>query len=138
MPRIVEFARTTLIKADISSSFSLLAELMLKENIGSIVITKDDDIVGFIDDKTIMRLVSEGENPHDLEINEFIKDFPLIHQDTHLLDAWEDVKDHGKERYGVINDDGKIIGIIRKRTINRFRYLIMKEEMNIEDDFLLQ
>jgi predicted transcriptional regulator len=138
MPKIIEFARTTLIKADMASSFSTLAELMLKENIGSIVITQDNDIVGFVDDKTILRLVSEGRNMNELQIDEYIQKFPLIYQDTHLLDAWQDVKDYGSERYGIINDEGKIIGIIRKRTINQFRYLILKEEMNIDDEFMME
>ena len=137
MPKIIEFARTNLIKADNTSSFSSLAELMLKENIGSIVITQDDDIVGFVDDKTILRLVSEGRDINELQITDYIQKFPLIYQDTHLLDAWQDIKDHGRERYGIINDEGKIMGIIRKRTINRFRYLIMKEEMHIDDDIMM-
>ncbi|TFG17727.1 MAG: CBS domain-containing protein [Promethearchaeota archaeon] len=138
MPKIIEFARTTLIKADVTSSFSTLAKLMLKENIGSIVITENDDIIGFIDDKTILRLVSQGQNMKELPITDFIQKFPLIYQDTHLLDAWQDVKDHESERYGIINDEGKIEGIIRKRTIKRFRYLILKEEMHIDDDFLME
>ena len=138
MPKIIEFARTTLIKADFTSTFSFLAELMLKENIGSIVITQNEEIVGFVDDKSILKLISESKNPNDLKVENFVQKFPLIHQDTHILDAWEDVKDFPHERYGIINDEGRIMGIIRKRTINRFRYLIMKEEMNIEDDFLDQ
>lgn len=137
MPKIIDFARRNLIKADFTSSFNILAKLMLKENIGSIVITQDDEIVGFIDDKTILRLVSEGKKINDLSIENYIQKFPLIHQDTHLLDAWQDVKDHGSERYGIIDEKGKIKGIIRKRTISRFRYLILKEEMHIDDDFLL-
>ncbi|MHA1109564.1 MAG: CBS domain-containing protein [Promethearchaeota archaeon] len=138
MPKIIEFARTNLIKADIGTSFSALADLMLKENIGSIIITQNDDIIGFVDDKTILRLISEGKNPNDQHLVEFVQKFPLIHKDTHILDAWEDAKDLHHERYGIMSDEGIIIGIIRKRTMNRFRYLIMKEEMNIEDDFSLQ
>ena len=134
MPKIIDFARTTLIKADIGASFSSIAKLMLKENIGSIVITQDDEIVGFVDEKILLRLISEGKNPNDLIMGKFVQKFPLIHLDTHLLDAWEDVKDFPHERYGIINGEGKIMGIIRKRTINRFRYLIMKDEMHIEDD----
>ena len=137
MPRIIGFARTNLIKADIRASFSSLAALMLKDNIGSIVITKKDEIVGFVDDKTILRLISERKNPNDLPLEGFIQKFPLIHQDTNILDAWEDAKSLPHERYGIMDNGGTIIGIIRKRTMDRFRYLILKEEMNIEDDFML-
>jgi predicted transcriptional regulator len=136
MPKIIDFARTKLIKAEISASFKVLAELMLKHNIGSIVITQDEEIVGFIDDKSILKLISEGKNPNELVVEEFVQRFPLIHEDTHILDAWQDAKELPNERYGIINKEGKIVGIIRKRTMNRFRYLILKEEMNIEDDFL--
>ena len=80
MPKIIDFARTTLIKADIGASFSSLAELMLKENIGSIVISQDDKIVGFVDDKTLLRLISEGKNPNNLTMGDFVQKFPLIHQ----------------------------------------------------------
>ena len=138
MPKIIDFARTNLIKADIGASFSSIAELMLKENIGSIVITQNDEIVGFVDDKTILRLISEGKNPNDQPVEEFVQKFPLIHQDTHILDAWEDAKSLPHERYGIMNNAGLIVGIIRKRTMDRFRHLILKEEMNIEDDFMLQ
>ncbi|MBN2155825.1 MAG: CBS domain-containing protein [Candidatus Lokiarchaeota archaeon] len=137
MPKIIDFARTNLIKADIDTSFGNLAELMLKNNIGSIVITVEGEIVGFVDDKSILKLISEKKNPNDLKVEQFVQKFPLIHEETHILDAWEDAKELPHERYGIINEDGKIIGIIRKRTMNRFRYLILKEEMNIEDDFLM-
>ncbi len=136
MPKIIAFARTNLIKADFGVSFSTIAELMLKNNIGSIVITQDDEIVGFVDDKTILKMIAEGKNPNNVPVEEFVQKFPLIHEDTHILNAWEDVKDFPHERYGIINAEGKIMGIIRKRTINRFRYLIMKEEMGIDDEFL--
>ena len=138
MPKIIDFARTTLIKADFNSSFSELAELMLKENIGSIVITEDGEIVGFVDDKSILKIISEGKNPNELKVEDFVQKFPLIHEDTHILDAWEDIKDFPHERYGIIDKEGKIKGIIRKRTINRFRHLILKEEMNIDDEFYMQ
>lgn len=133
MPRIIDLARTNLIKIDISSSFKDIAELMLQYNIGSVIITKDDDIIGFIDEITILQLIAEGKNPINCSINKYISKFPTLDYNTKVLDVWDIIKDEPFERYGVVKE-GKIIGIVRKRTINDFRVRILREELHIEDD----
>jgi len=100
MPKILAYARTNLIKADIGTSFSSLADLMLKNNIGSIMITENEEIVGYVDDKIILGLISEMKNPNAHNIKEFIQKFQLIHQDMHIPYAWDKIKDFPDERFG--------------------------------------
>jgi len=133
MPKIIELARTNLIKADIEVNFSEIASLMIKNIVGSVVITKNNKILGFIDERVILKLVSEGKDPNKERLEPYILEFPTINQDMDILDAWDYIQDKINERWGVVDNDNKIIGIIRKRTINDFRVRILKEELNIED-----
>lgn len=132
MPKIIELARTNLIKADITATFQDIAVLMIENNVGSVVIV-DGEITGFIDDKTILRILSKNKNPLDLPINKVLTKFPKINQNDKVLDTWEKIKENEIERYGVTDDNGKIIGIVRKRTINDFRVTLLKKQLNIED-----
>lgn len=133
MPKIIELARKKLVSADYTAKMKTIAQKMLKNNVGSVVITKDEEILGFIDDKTILRLISDEINPLDRAIKELYSKFPTLKQNMGVLEAWEFVKDRKEERWGVVNNKNRIIGIVRKRTINDFRVRILKETLHIED-----
>lgn len=133
MPKIIEIARTQLIKASHNASFQEIASLMIQNNVGSVIITKNEKIVGLIDDNTIVRLIAQGKNPLELKVNDYIKKFPALKSHMDILDAWDFVQNKPEERWAVENEKNEIIGIIRKRTINDFKMRILKEELNIED-----
>ena len=78
-------------------------------------------------------MISKGQNPVDKVVKDMIIRFPTLSNEISVLDAWEKIKDSKDERYGIINEKNKIIGVIRKRTINDFRIRILKETLNIED-----
>lgn len=132
MATIMELARTNLIKSDESSTLQNIAKIMLDNNVGSVVITKKEEILGFVDEKTILDMVSKGQNPVNQPVKEITIKFPTLSQETNVLDAWEKIKSSNDERYGITNETNKIIGVIRKRTINDFRIRILKESLNIE------
>lgn len=133
MPKIIELARKHLVSADIGADMKIIAQKMLKHNVGSVVITQKDEILGFIDDKAILRLISDEINPLDRDIGELYSKFPTIKKNMGVLEAWDYVKDRKEERWGVVNKKNKIKGIVRKRTINDFRVRILKENLHIED-----
>lgn len=133
MPKIIEIARTNLIKTSNLASFQEVANLMISNNVGSVIIFKNDKIIGLIDDNTIIRLIAQGKNPLELKIEDYIKQIPTLKSDMDILDAWDFVQNKPEERWGVKNEKDEIIGIIRKRTINDFKMRILKEELNIED-----
>ncbi|MCP4764156.1 MAG: CBS domain-containing protein [archaeon] len=133
MTNIMELARTNLIKSDENSTLQTIAKVMLDNNVGSVVITRKDEILGFVDEKAILNLISNGENPVNHPVKPIISEFPTLSKDSKVLDAWEKIKNSKYERYGITNEKNKIIGVIRKRTINDFRIRILKETLNIED-----
>jgi predicted transcriptional regulator len=133
MPKIIEIARTNLIKTSNLASFQEVANLMISNNVGSVIIFKNNKIIGLIDDNTIIRLIAQGKNPLELKIEDYIKRIPTLKSDMDILDAWDFVQNKPEERWGVKNEKDEIIGIIRKRTINDFKMRILKEELNIED-----
>jgi CBS domain-containing protein len=132
MPRIIELARTTLIKADISATFQDISSLMIENNVGSIVIVENEEIIGYIDVISILKILSRNKNPLEEKIIDVLTKFPKIDKNMEILDVWDKIKDNNVERYGV-SDNEKIIGIFKKQTVNDFRVTLLKNELNIED-----
>jgi predicted transcriptional regulator len=137
MPRVISLARTNLVKTSVNSTLKDVAVLMLNENVGSVVITtfnkEQEEILGFIDTNIILRILADGKNPVTMSVKDYIVKFPTLDHNLKVLDAWEVIKDKPEERYGIVQNS-KIIGIVRKRTINDFRIRILREELHIEDE----
>jgi len=75
MPRIISLARTNLIKTSSNSTMKDVADLMLKENVGSVVITtankEHEEILGFVDTNSILKIVAAGNNPVNMPVKDY-------------------------------------------------------------------
>ncbi|MHA1730493.1 MAG: CBS domain-containing protein [Promethearchaeota archaeon] len=133
MTRVIELARTKLVTADIETPINVLAKMMWDNNIGSILLTENDKIVGFIDDRSLFQLVSNNINPLEKKPREILKSLETIKADWDIEEAWDFMKTTIGKRFGVVDDNGKVLGILNKKTLGKIRLRLLKEELGIED-----
>ncbi len=126
--------RRELIRLSIDSPISLIAKTLWDSNVGSVVIYegKEDNIVGFIDDRAIFKLIAENKNPLEVKSRTIVKKLELIPKNLTVKETWEKYGNTVHKRFGVVDENGKVIGILRKKTLAAFHMQLLKEELGIE------
>jgi CBS domain-containing protein len=90
------------------------ATMMKSEDVGSIPITEGDRLVGMLTDRDIvMRVVAEGKDAQSTTAGEIAsRDLVTIDPDQSLEDAAKLMARHQLRRLPVVEEDGKLVGIV--------------------------
>jgi CBS domain-containing protein len=132
--KVVEFARTDLIKRPISSSIQDIARIMKDGIIGSVFLTgKDGKIEGFIADRAIFALIAEGKNPLLAKAADLMEKIVTVKEDTPALDVLDLMNKNSILRVGVTGADGSLIGIVSKKKLQFEQLRMLKSDLGIED-----
>jgi CBS domain-containing protein len=121
-----------------------LSKLMYQRNIGGIIILKDilpnnaseeDTPIGIITERDIARLVAFSSNlSTDTPTSELMSQ-PLItiNQNSSIKDASDLMQQHNIRRLPVLDNKGKLVGIITAKDILKAMMDLLKSVMNQQD-----
>ncbi len=126
--------RRELIKLSIDSPISVVAKTLWDNNVGSVLIYegKEDNVVGFIDDRAIFKLIAENKNPLEVKSRTILKTLERVPKNLSVKEMWEKYGNTIHKRFGIVDENGKVIGILRKKTLAAFHMQLLKEELGIE------
>ena len=101
-----------------SASVVDAAKLMREKHIGSLPITADEQLVGFITDRDITtRVVAEGANLETTAVQDvYSRDLVSVEPDEDLEDALQLMAQHQVRRLPVI-EHGRLVGIVAQADI---------------------
>jgi len=110
---VEDLARDDVVTADAGTSVSDLASTMEERNVGSIVVTRDDEPIGIVTDRDLtLRVIAGSADPDDTTAAD------VMSEELHTIDrregfyrATELMSEHGIRRLPV-TDDGELVGII--------------------------
>jgi CBS domain-containing protein len=106
-----------------------VAEFMEDNSIGSVLVERDDKIIGILTERDILhKVVAKGENSDVIRANDIIN-YPLITIDSneHILEASR-IMDEKRIRRLLVTENGKIVGKVTANSISRnLKYLMVKE-----------
>ncbi|MBU0763170.1 MAG: CBS domain-containing protein [Candidatus Altiarchaeota archaeon] len=117
---------------DVEDSVKLTAEVMKKNDISGLLVTKSGDGIGVITERDIIKkVVAEGKKPESTPVKDIMTS-PLvtIAPDATIDDAATIMRDKDIRRL-FVEDNGKIIGILSEFDIVKIEpalHLIMKEK----------
>lgn len=96
-----------------------IAALMVEHDCGAIPVCENDKPVGIITDRDItVRAVAQGKNPADLTARDCMTaPVSTIHEDASLDDALDILEDMAIRRIVVVDDAGKICGIVAQADV---------------------
>lgn len=117
---INDLARDDVVRADPETPVPELAQLMRDENVGSVVITNDDNPVGIVTDRDLTtRVIAEGSEPADRTATDVMStDLCTVDPETGFYEAAKAMSEHGVRRLPVCSDDGELVGIITADDLN--------------------
>ena len=115
-------ARRDLIKIDEDKSVYDAAKLIVENNRGSIVVTREGESIGILTERDVMtKVVAKSLDPKSIKVKAVMTSPPVtIDKDRPLREAVE-VMNRKKVRRMLVTENGKIIGIFSLRDVARHR-----------------
>ncbi|RLG39756.1 MAG: hypothetical protein DRO05_08095 [Thermoproteota archaeon] len=121
--RVSEVMTPNLISVEPSVSVADVAETMDRHGIGSVLVRKDEKIIGIITERDIIkRCVAKIRDrlPREVKAEEIMtRDLITISGDSDIFEAAKMMSEYDIRRLIVVNSSGKPIGIISMKDILR-------------------
>lgn len=105
-----EFARETVITVSTATTVTDAAKRMKKYNVGSLVVTERNKVIGIVTDRDlVMRVLATEKNANALSVSDVMTKNPVVlEEDLGLFEALEIMKDKGIRRFPIVDYDGNL------------------------------
>jgi len=114
-----DISRKELVFCKVEDPVRKVAETFLQKNIGSMIVVSGDGYAGFVTDDSIFRAVAEGVDLRSAKVGDLKLD-PLftIRKEAPLSEVSALFAKTGTTRMGVVDDSGKIVAVVKKKTLH--------------------
>ncbi|MCP4713838.1 MAG: CBS domain-containing protein [Deltaproteobacteria bacterium] len=118
---ISHIMRTKLVFCEENSSLKSLAEMLLDEEVGSVIVNRGEESVGLVTNRDILRAAFEGMDFVKATAGQIMgQPLAACDADSSLEDALQMFKQTGRNRL-VITREGKTIGVLKQSVAQRFK-----------------
>ncbi|HYE24661.1 MAG TPA: CBS domain-containing protein [Clostridia bacterium] len=117
---ILDFCAADPAAVSLTASAADAIEAMINRRMGAAAIVDDNGIVaGIFTERDVMRKVAlSGRDPHSIPVREVMTSpVVLATKGTSIAEALQVMIDHQKRHLPVVEDDGKLIGILSIRHV---------------------
>jgi CBS domain-containing protein len=96
-----------------------VAELMAEDDVGAIPVVDGDQLVGMVTDRDIaVRAVAKGKDPRGMPASDVAsRELVTIEPDQNLSDALELMAMHQVRRLPVVEEDGRVVGVLSQADV---------------------
>jgi len=97
-----------------TTMINVACQLMKKEDVGALPISKDDKLVGMITDRdVVVRAIAEGKDPASTHVSEAMSNEVLYcFDDQTVEEVAANMGDNQVRRLPVVNRDKELVGIV--------------------------
>jgi CBS domain-containing protein len=98
---------------------SEVAEVMEREDIGSVPVLEGDQLAGMITDRDIVvRAIAKGKDPRGMPVREaWTREVLAVREDDDLSDAMKAMASYQVRRMPVVDDDNRLVGVIAQADV---------------------
>jgi CBS domain-containing protein len=106
---------------DAEKSVAYAAKMMREEDVGLAPIVEGDKLIGMLTDRDIaIRVVAEDRNPEQVKVADVAsKQIVTIDPQQDLDEALRIMAEHQVRRLPVVEEDGKLVGVVAQADIAR-------------------
>jgi CBS domain-containing protein len=106
---------------DAGQSVAYAAKMMREEDVGLAPIVEGDKLIGMLTDRDIaIRVVAEGKSPDQVKVADVAsKQVVTIDPQQDLEEALRIMGKHQVRRLAVVEEDGKLVGVVAQADIAR-------------------
>lgn len=111
---VKDVARTGVVTAGTGQSAGNLATLMAEENVGSVIIERDDEPVGIVTDRDlVVEVFGPRKTPSEVTASDIMTEtLATVQAEDGVFEVTEAMHENSVRRMPVVDDDGKIAGIV--------------------------
>lgn len=126
---IKEMARTDVVTADPETTTREISRLLEEENVGSVIVTEDQEPVGIVTDRDLaLDVIGEGKNSATIAAADVMtEDLFTVETGESIYDVLAGMRERGVRRAPVV-EDGELAGIV---TLDDFIVLLTSELENV-------
>lgn len=101
------------IKVDSSATAKDVAEIMERENVGTVLVVKGDRLEGLVTDRQILtKVLAVGKDPKKINVNEFMTKDPITaNPDMEIEKISQIIGQKGYRRIPIVEEE-RLVGII--------------------------
>lgn len=101
------------------TTVSEAAQLMKNDDIGSLPILDGEQLAGMVTDRDIVvRAIAEGKDPRGMPVREVAsRELVTVHADEELSSALQLMASQQVRRLPVVDDDGRLVGILTQADV---------------------
>ena len=101
------------------TTVSEAAQLMKNDDIGSLPILDGEQLAGMVTDRDIViRAIAEGKDPRGMPVREVAsRELVTVHADEELSSALQLMASQQVRRLPVVDDDGRLVGILAQADV---------------------
>jgi CBS domain-containing protein len=98
---------------------SEVAEVMEREDIGSVPVLEGEQLAGMITDRDIVvRAIAKGKDPRGMPVREaWTREVLAVREDDDLSDAMKAMASYQVRRMPVVDDDNRLVGVIAQADV---------------------
>ena len=124
---VAELLKKRVVYISPKDSLRSAANLMHKNNIGSLVVCDNKRLVGIITERDIVKAVSEGKSPDETMVEEEMsRNLITARPEESLVQVANKMIHHGIRHLPVVDETNKVLGIISIRDV--LRHLMSEHE----------
>lgn len=107
-----------------SDSVALAAQIMKREDVGPVLVVSDYnslDLVGILTDRDLaLKVVADGRDPHNTRVDEVMTFNPVTcREDDGVSKALHQMADNQVRRIPIVDDNGRLLGIVAQADLAR-------------------
>jgi CBS domain-containing protein len=104
------------------------AKLMAENEVGSLVVERDDEPIGIVTDRDFaLGIVAAEKDPEVSTVSDLMTRDPVtVHADDGVYELAEAMRDSGVRRMPVVDDDGLLAGIVTLDDV----FVLIADEMH--------
>jgi CBS domain-containing protein len=129
---VSDLARADVVSVDPSTPVTEIASTMARTDVGSVLVTADDQAVGIVTDRDLaVRVLTDAADAEALTAEDVMSEDPeTVETNAGFLEAAETMSEHGVRRLPVVDGNDDLAGII---TIDDLTELLADEQQHVAE-----
>ena len=114
---VKELMSHSVVSGDVRQTLVEAAGVMRQHRVGALAVLQDDQIIGIITERDLMRAVADGQNPEWTHVSQYMTHSPkTIEAAERAMHAAETMIKF-KVRHLPVTEDGKLVGFLSARDL---------------------
>ena len=118
MPQIADVMRPDFIEVAPEDTLGEVAERMTLQNVGAVAVKDSGRLIGILTERDLLKAMAARVHSSEARVRQWMTDDPVTASaDTDVDEAARVMLEHGFRHLPVLDDDGRVIGIVSLRRV---------------------